>query len=145
MRAHIDNAYLHDEGISISEKVLKKHRADVFELSRLLALDSRLPLEGGIRKDAEAFLRDFEEYAQKETNRKRRASLIDALELLRKVYLWISSSYRKTMSSRSCLHDFILAPAYLKIWSSQIAAKGINRHLDGILRNVYQVEKEAAQ
>ena len=69
MRAHIDNAYLHDEGISISEKVLKKHRADVFELSRLLALDSRLPLEGGIRKDAEAFLRDFEEYAQKETNR----------------------------------------------------------------------------
>lgn len=87
MRAHIDNVRLHGEGVPISEKVLKKHRADVFELSRLLALDSRLPLEGGIRKDAEAFLRDFEEYAYRVTSRKRRADLIDALEFIRRVYL----------------------------------------------------------
>lgn len=87
MRAHIDNNRLHDEGEAIPDKALRKHRADVFELSRLLALDSRLSLEGGIRKDAEAFLEDFEEYAARETNRKRRAPLEESLEFLRRVYL----------------------------------------------------------
>lgn len=87
MRAHIDNKRLHDEGALVSEKVLRKHRADVFELSDLLALDSRLPLEGGIREDAKAFLADFEEYASRETNRKRKASLGEALDFLRRVYL----------------------------------------------------------
>lgn len=87
MRAHIDNNWLHDEGEPVPEKVLRKHRADVFELSGLLALDSRLPLEGGIREDAEAFLKDFKEYAARETNRKRRASLEESFEFLRRVYL----------------------------------------------------------
>ena len=87
MRAHIDNKRLHDEGVPISEKVLRKHRSDVFELSRLLALDSRLPLSGGIREDAEAFLEDFEGYAARETNRKKKMALEDALDFLRRVYL----------------------------------------------------------
>lgn len=87
MRAHVDNKRLHDEGVFISEKVLRKHRSDVFELSGLLSLDSRMPLSGGIREDAEAFLADFKEYASGETNRKRKASLNDSLEFLRKVYL----------------------------------------------------------
>lgn len=87
MRAHIDNKRLHGEGVPVSEKVLKKHRADVFELSSLLALDSRFLLEDGIREDAEVFLADFEEYASRETNRKRRAALEEAIEFLRRVYL----------------------------------------------------------
>lgn len=87
MRAHVDNRRLRDEGVGISEKALRKHRADVAALVDLLPVSARLPLDGQMRADAEAFLSDFEVYASRETNRKRRAALEDALGFLRGVYL----------------------------------------------------------
>lgn len=87
MRAHVDNHRLHDEGKMISEKVLRKHRADVARLVDLLPESARLPLDGQLRVDAEAFIADFEEYASRETNQKRRAMLGDSLKVLREVYL----------------------------------------------------------
>lgn len=87
MRAHIDNNRLHEEGVSISDKVLKKHRSDVFKLSSLLPPNARLELEGELRTDAEAFLADFEGFASRETSRKLKASLEEAAIFLRKVYL----------------------------------------------------------
>lgn len=87
MRAHIDNARLRSEGVHVSDKTLRKHRADVFSLSGLLPSDARLALAGRLRADAEEFLVDFGEYAARETNRKRRAELEDALRFLRRVYL----------------------------------------------------------
>ncbi len=87
MRARVDNNRLHNKGIQISEKVLRKHRADVVELASLLSSSARLPLHGQIRADAEAFFADFEGYASRETNRKRRSVLEDVLKFLRRVYL----------------------------------------------------------
>lgn len=87
MRAHVDNRRLHDKGVRISQKVLKKHRADVVDLAGLLPDSARLELDGQLREDAEAFFEDFAEYASCETNRKRRAMLEDTLGFLRRVYL----------------------------------------------------------
>lgn len=87
MRAHIDNNRLHNDGVSVSDKVLRKHRADVLKLASLLSSGSKLELEGNIRADAEAFLADTEGFVSRETNRKTRASLEDALTFLRDVYL----------------------------------------------------------
>lgn len=87
MRAHVDNHRLHDEGIHISEKVLKKHRNDVMELSGLLSADARLELEGQLRADAELFLNDLEDISQREMNRKRRATIKETANFLRGVYL----------------------------------------------------------
>ena len=87
MRAHIDNIRLHDEGAHISEKVLRKHRADIVQLAGLLPSNARLPLRDQMRANAEAFLADFEEYASRETNQKKRASLMETFAFLHKVYL----------------------------------------------------------
>ena len=87
MRAHIDNNRLHGEGVHISENVLRKHRADVVELSGLLSASARLDLQGRLRTDAEEFLADFVRYVSGETNRRRRIKLEEALEFLRHVYL----------------------------------------------------------
>ena len=87
MRVHVDNVRLHDEGVHISGKVLRKHRADVVELSGLLPTNARFPLDGQLRIDAEAFLADFDEYVLRETDRKRRAALEETLGFLRRVYL----------------------------------------------------------
>ena len=87
MRAHVDNVRLHDEGVHISEKVLRKHRADVVVLSDLLPANAEFPLDGQLRIDAEAFFADFDEYASRETDRKKRAALEETLEFLRKGYL----------------------------------------------------------
>ena len=86
MRAHVDNRRLHDSGVGLSQKVLRKHRADVAALSGLLPANAKLKLEGQLREDAEAFFEDFEEYASRETSRKRRASLEETLRFLRGVY-----------------------------------------------------------
>ncbi len=87
MRAHVDNCRLHNEGVHVSDKVLRKHRNDVALLASLLPLDSRLELVGQLRDDAENFLLDFEEYAARETSYKRRATLLETLDFLRRVYL----------------------------------------------------------
>lgn len=87
MRAHIDNQRLRKEGVRVSEKVLRKHRADVAELSNLLPVSARLALTDQMRADAKVFFADFERYASSETNRKRRAVLNDTFEFLKRVYL----------------------------------------------------------
>lgn len=87
MRAHVDNLRFHDEGVRISQKVLRKHRSDVAGLAGLLPSNARLQLEGQLRGDAEAFLEDFEVYMSRETNRKKRTMLEEVLEFLRGVYL----------------------------------------------------------
>lgn len=87
MRAHIDNKRLYEEGVGISEKTLRKHRADVARLIDLLAPNSRIALTGQMRDDAWVFLLDFEEYIARETNRKKRALLQEKLDFLRQVYL----------------------------------------------------------
>lgn len=87
MRAHVDNNRLHDKGVRISEKVLRKHRGDVVELASLLSSSTRFPLHGQMRADAEAFFADFEDHVSHETNRKRRSMLEDVLKFLRRVYL----------------------------------------------------------
>ena len=86
MRAHVDNRRLHDSGVRLSQKVLRKHRADVAALAGLLPANARLRLEGQLREDAEAFFEDFEEYASRETSHKRRAALEEILKFLRGVY-----------------------------------------------------------
>lgn len=87
MRAHIDNQRLHEEGVRVSEKTLRKHRADVAELSNLLPISARLALNDQMRADAEVFFADFERYASNETNRKRHAALNDTFKFLKRVYL----------------------------------------------------------
>ena len=86
MRAHVDNRRLHDGGVRLSQKVLRKHRADVAALAGLLPADARLKLEGQLREDAETFFEDFEEYTSHETSHKRRGALKETLAFLRKVY-----------------------------------------------------------
>lgn len=87
MRAHVDNKNLHDRGVHVSEKVLKKHRNDVVNLAELLPINARLPLKGQLRTDAEMFFTDLEDYSSHETNRKRRNALEETLRFLRNVYL----------------------------------------------------------
>ena len=87
MRAHIDLHRRHADGEHVSEKDLRKHRADVANLAGLLTPNSRMPLEGRLREDALAFLDDFEEYANRNANRKQREHLGDVLSLLKAVYL----------------------------------------------------------
>lgn len=87
MRAHVDNAKRHGEGMHVNEKDLRKHRADVVELARLLAPTDRLLLEGQIRSDAEVFFADFEGYAGRQTRQKTRDTLANTLGFLREVYL----------------------------------------------------------
>ena len=65
-------------------------RTAVAKLSRLLALDDSLPLQNQMREDAERFLVDFEQYAQRETNRKKRLQLEDDLRTLKQIYLGAS-------------------------------------------------------
>lgn len=86
MRAHIDLNQKHQDGYHVNEKDLTKHRKDVADLSRLLAPDDVLPLQGQMREDAEIFLVDFEQYAERETSRKKRRQLEKALETLRGTY-----------------------------------------------------------
>lgn len=87
MRAHVDLNKKHEMGHHVNEKDLVKHRSDVVRLSRLLAPVDRLPLAGGMRNDAEAFLEDFEGYIQRQSNRKLRHALESDFETLRSVYL----------------------------------------------------------
>lgn len=89
MRAHVDLNRKHDAGIPDggNAKDLRKHRSDVASLTGLLASTDRLPLEGQMRDDAEAFLDDFSAYAARQTNRKLAARLEEELEFLKKVYL----------------------------------------------------------
>lgn len=87
MRAHVDLNKKHEMGHHVNEKDLVKHRGDVVRLSRLLAPVDRLPLAGGMRNDAEAFLEDFEGYIQRQSNRKLRHALESDFETLRSVYL----------------------------------------------------------
>lgn len=86
MRAHIDLNQKHQEGRHVNEKDLTKHRNDVAKLSRLLAPDDVLPLQVQMREDAELFLADFEQYVRRETSRKKRRQLVEALETLRETY-----------------------------------------------------------
>ena len=90
MRAHVDLNQKHLAGARVNEKDLTKHRNDVAKLSRLLALDDSLPLQNQMREDAERFLVDFEQYAQRETNRKKRLQLEDDLRTLKLIYLGAS-------------------------------------------------------
>lgn len=87
MRAHVDNWHLHEEGVRVSEKTLKKHRSDVAKLAGLLPANAKLTLDGQLRADAEAFFIDFEAYVARETNRKERLALTETLAFLRGVYL----------------------------------------------------------
>lgn len=87
MRAHIDLQRRHAEGEHVSEKDLRKHRADVAKLAGLLTSNSRLLLEGQLREDALAFLSDFEEYAGRNTDRKQQDLLAIVLSRLERVYL----------------------------------------------------------
>lgn len=87
MRAHVDNHRLHDEGIRIQNKVLRKHRADVVKLADLLTERDRLPLEGQMRADAEAFILDLEDYSSRVTRRKEKERLFETAEFLKFVYL----------------------------------------------------------
>lgn len=87
MRAHIDNQRLHRDGVHISEKTLKKHRADVEKLADLLPADSRLKLTGQLRIDAETFFDDFADHLERLTDRKRRTTLSETLAFLKSVYL----------------------------------------------------------
>lgn len=87
MRAHIDLNRRHDEGRSRNDKDLRKRRADVAELAKLLAPSARLELHDQMRQDAEDFLADFAEYAERQTNQKQHTRLQDALDFLRRVYL----------------------------------------------------------
>lgn len=87
MRAHIDLNQKHKDGCHVNEKDLTKHRKDVADLSRLLAPDDVLPLQGQMREDAELFLVDFEQYVRRETSRKRRHQLEEDLQTLRQTYL----------------------------------------------------------
>ena len=86
MRAHIDLNQKHHEGRHVNEKNLTKHRNDVAKLSRLLAPDDALSLQGQMREDAEIFFADFEQYVKREMSRKRRHQLEEALETLRETY-----------------------------------------------------------
>lgn len=90
MRAHVDLNNKHLAGSHVNEKDLTKHRSDVAKLSLLLTHDDSLPLHDQMRKDAERFLADFEQYAQRETNRKKRRQLEDDLRTLKLVYLGAS-------------------------------------------------------
>ncbi|WP_304425868.1 hypothetical protein [uncultured Adlercreutzia sp.] len=87
MRAHVDINDKYEQGRHCNERDLRKHRRDVAQLSGLLTQTSRLMLGGQMREDAERFFVDFERYALKETNRKKRAVLQEDLKLLRSVYL----------------------------------------------------------
>lgn len=90
MRAHIDLGRKHRAGAHVNKKDLTKHRNDVAKLSRLLAPIDSLPLQGQMREDAERFFSDFEQYAQRETNRKKRRQLDDDLRTFKQVYLGTS-------------------------------------------------------
>ena len=87
MRAHIDLNRKHRAGRHVNDKDLVKHRGDVAKLALLLPPADRLPLEGGMRDDAEAFIADFASYVQRQTNRKQRRELEGRLEVLRSTYL----------------------------------------------------------
>lgn len=89
MRAHIDLNRKHAAGLpdGNNSKNLRKHRSDVANLAGLLTESDRLNLQGQVRADAEAFLRDFEEYAARQTNRKQAERLGTTLDFLRQVYL----------------------------------------------------------
>lgn len=83
----MDNQRLHDEGVQISEKVLKKHRSDVIRLSGLLPTDARLELEGQLKADALQFFGDFKGYLSRVTDRKRHQLLGETYDFLQGVYL----------------------------------------------------------
>lgn len=89
MRAHVGLNRKHAAGApdGTNSKNLRKHRADVANLARLLAESDRLPLAGQMRADAEAFIEDFAQYASRQTNRKQAEQLRDDLRLLKTVYL----------------------------------------------------------
>ena len=56
-------------------------------LSRLLKPADRLPLKDRMREDAEVFLDDFQKYAARQTDKKKRQALETDYETLRLVYL----------------------------------------------------------
>ena len=87
MRAHIDLNKKHEAGRRVNDKDLIKHRGDVAKLALLLSAGDKLPLEERIRDDAQAFIADFESYAQRQTNRKQRRKLEDSLKVLRSTHL----------------------------------------------------------
>lgn len=89
MRAHVDLNRKHEAGApdGVNSKNLRKHRADVAELSKLLTGADRLALEGEMRTDAEAFFDDFAAYAARQTNCKIASVLSAELEFLKRVYL----------------------------------------------------------
>lgn len=87
MRAHIDLNRKHEAGRHVNDKDLVKHRGDIAKLALLLSAGDKLPLEGRMRDDAEAFISDFKSYVQRQTNRKQRRAFEDCLEVLRLTYL----------------------------------------------------------
>lgn len=87
MRAHIDLQQKHASHGHCNKRDLRKHRTDVASLSALLTPLDRLELKGQMQADAELFLEDFAEYAQRNNRSNERARLMEDLALLKKVYL----------------------------------------------------------
>lgn len=87
MRAHVDLTNKHNMGRHVNDKDLSKHRSDVSKLSRLLPTEASLVLVGKMRADAEAFFNDFEQYIDRQTNRKQRRALEEDLAVLKRTYL----------------------------------------------------------
>ena len=85
MRAHIDNNELHDSGVHIAQKNLRKHRSDILRLTELLPSDASLPLEGRLRDDARTLFDDLETFAKHQVARKRE-EVLEAASFLRGVY-----------------------------------------------------------
>lgn len=87
MRAHIDLNRKHHAGLHVDNKDLTKHRNDVVNLTRLLAVNDRLPLEGQMRIDADDFIADLREFLPRQHNRKLHNQLNNAIEILSATYL----------------------------------------------------------